>query len=148
MDKTKMYKFKGVVIKCTYNTPDYKIYALDVNTKNYPEIQRNSYGNVSIVGELAELTLGVEYEITAEEQVSKYGVGYKVLNIRRDIPTTIEGTYIFLSEILTESQAKVLIKNYPNIIQKVKDNDLADIDLEVDYNGIKKINIVDWLLNK
>ena len=129
MDKTKMYKFKGVVIRCTYNTPDYKIYALDVNTKNYPEIQRNSYGNVSIMGELAELTLGVEYEITAEEQVSKYGVGYKVFNIRRDIPTTIEGTYIFLSEILTESQAKVLIKNYPNIIQKVKDNDLADIDL-------------------
>ena len=52
-----------------------------------------------------------------------------MINIKRDMPTTIEGTYLFLSEILTEKQAKVLVENYPNIIQKVKDNDLNDIDL-------------------
>ena len=27
----KQYKFKGVVIRCTYDTPDYKIYAMDVS---------------------------------------------------------------------------------------------------------------------
>lgn len=123
------YKFKGVVIKCTYNTPDYKIYALEVNKKDYPDIKHNKYDNVSILGELSDLTLGVEYEITAEEQTNKYGTSYKVINIKRDLPTTVEGTYLFLSEILTENQAKTLIEHYPNIIQKVKDNDLADIDL-------------------
>lgn len=122
-------KFKGVIIRCTYNTPDYKIYAMDVSKKDYPDIKQNKYNNVSILGELADLTLGVEYEVTAEEQTNKYGTSYKVINLRRDMPTTTEGTYLFLSEILTENQAKVLVENYPDIIQMVKDNDLADIDL-------------------
>ena len=125
----KQFKFKGVAIKCTYNTPDYKIYAVNVSKIDYPDIKQNKYGNVSILGELADLTLGVEYEIVAEEQTNKYGTSYKVINIKRDMPTTIEGTYLFLSEILTDNQAKVLIEHYPDIIQKVKNNDLADIDL-------------------
>ena len=125
----KQYKFKGVIVRCTYNSPDYKIYAVDVSKKDYPDIKLNKYQNVSILGELSDLTLGVEYEITAEEQTNKYGTSYKVINIRRDIPTTAEGTYLFLSEILTENQARVLIENYPDIIQKVRNNDLSDIDL-------------------
>lgn len=129
MSEQKQYKFKGVVIRCTYDTPDYKIYAVTVNKNDYPNIKQNKYGNVSILGELSDLTLGVEYEITAEEQINKYGVSYKVVNIKRDVPTTTEGTFLFLSEILTYNQAKVLVENYPNIIQKVKDNDLDDIDL-------------------
>lgn len=129
MSEQKQFKFKGVVIRCTYDTPDYKIYAVEVNKKDYPDIKQNKYGNVSILGELSDLTLGVEYEITAEEQTNKYGVSYKVINIKRDMPTTTEGTFLFLSEILTYNQAKVLVENYPNIIQKVKDNDLDDIDL-------------------
>ena len=137
MGVQKQFKFKGVIMKCTYNSPDYKIYAVDVSNKDYPDIKHNKYNNVSILGELAELTLGVEYEITAEEQVNKYGTSYKVINIRRDMPTTVEGTYVFLSEILTPNQAKVLVENYPNIIQKVKDNDLSDIDFSK-LKGIKE----------
>lgn len=129
MNEQKQYKFKGVVIRCTYNTPDYKIYAMEVSKRDYPDIKQNKYNNVSILGELSDLTLGVEYEVTAEEQTNKYGTSYKVINLRRDMPTTAEGAYLFLSEILTENQAKVLIENYPNIIEKVKNNDLEDIDL-------------------
>ncbi len=129
MSEVKQLKFKGVIIKCTYNTPDYKIYAVDVSKRDYPDIKQNKYGNTSILGELSDLTLGCEYEITAEEQANKYGISYKVINIKRDMPTTVEGTYLFLSEILTENQAKILVENYPTIIQKVKDNDLEDIDL-------------------
>ena len=129
MSEIKQYKFKGVVIRCTYDTPDYKIYAVEVNKRDYPDVKQNKYGNVSILGEISDLTLGVEYEITAEEQINKYGISYKVINLRRDVPTTTEGTFSFLSEILTYNQAKVLVENYPTIIQKVKDNDLDDIDL-------------------
>jgi len=129
MSEIKQFKFKGVIIRCTYDTPDYKIYAVDVNKKDYPDIKQNKYGNVSILGELSDLTLGVEYEITAEEQVNKYGTSYHVINIKRDIPTTTEGTFLFLSEILTYNQAKVLVEHYPDIIQRVKDNNLGDIDL-------------------
>ena len=125
----KQYKFKGIIDKCVYNTPDFKIYGVIVDKDKYPELKQNRYGNVSVIGELSELTLNVEYEITAEEQVNKYGTSYKAINIRRDVPTTTEETYIFLSEILTENQAKTLIENYPTIIQKVRNNDLNDIDL-------------------
>jgi exodeoxyribonuclease V alpha subunit len=128
MSGQKQIKFKGVIIRCIYDTPDYKIYAVDADKKQYPELKQNKYGNVSIVGELTDLTLGVEYEITAEEQANKYGTSYSVINIKRDLPTTVEGTYLFLSEILTDNQARVLVENYPNIIQKVKDDDLDDID--------------------
>ena len=124
----KQYKFKGVIERCIYNTPDYKIYAVNINKNEYPELKLSRYGNVSIIGELSELVLGVEYEITAEEQINKYGTSYKVINLRRDVPTTAEETYIFLSEILTENQAKTLIENYPTIIQKIRNNDLSDVD--------------------
>lgn len=125
----KQYKFKGIIDKCVYNTPDFKIYGVIVDKNKYPELKQNRYGNVSVIGELSELTLNVEYEITAEEQVNKYGTSYKAINIRRDVPTTAEETYIFLSEILTENQAKTLVENYPTIIQKVRNNDLDDINL-------------------
>ena len=125
----KQYKFQGIINKCIYNTPDFKIYAVVVDKNKYPELKQSKYGNISITGEISDLTLGVQYEITAEEQINKYGTSYKVINLRRDIPTTTEGTFLFLSEILTENQAKVLIQHYPSIIQKVKDNDLDDIDL-------------------
>lgn len=125
----KKYKFKGVIEKCVYNSPDFKIYAIATDKTKYPELKQNKYGNISVLGELSDLVLGVEYEFTAVEQESKYGTGYKVLNVRRDLPTTTEGTYIFLSEILTENQARVLVENYPNILQMVKDDDLGDIDL-------------------
>lgn len=137
MSEEKKYKFKGTIVKCTYNTPDFKIYAVDVNKNDYPDIKQNKYNNVSILGELSELTLGVEYEITAEEQDNKYGTSYKVINIKRDIPTTAEGTYLFLSEILTDNQAKVLLEHYPDIIQRVRDNNLNDIDFSK-LKGIKE----------
>lgn len=129
MDENKRYKFRGIIERCVYNSPDFKIYAVNVDKDKYPELKQNKYKNVSILGELTDLTLGVEYDITAEEKIDKYGTSYKVINIKRDLPTTVEETYIFLSEILTENQANTLIENYPNILQMVKDDNLSDIDL-------------------
>ena len=133
----KRYKFKGIIEKCVYNSPDFKIYAVNVDKNLYPELKQSRYGNISIIGELSDLSIGVEYEIAAEEQANKYGTSYKVINIRRDMPTTLEDTYLFLSEILTENQAKVLIQHYPSIIQMVKDNDLDSIDFSK-LKGIKE----------
>lgn len=149
----KQYKFKGTIVKCTYNTPDFKIFAVNVDKTKYPDIKQNKYQNVSILGELHELTLGVEYEITATEQISKYGTSYKVVNLKRDLPTTTEEAYLFLSEILTENQAQTLISNYPNIIQMVKDDDLSSVDLsklkgigEKTFEKIKDKIIINYCL--
>lgn len=136
-EKEKEYKFSGRVVRCTYDTPDYKIFALDVDKKKYPNVKHNKYGNVTILGELHELTIGVDYEIVAVEQTTKYGISYKVLNIKRDMPTTAEDMYLFLSEILTPNQARVLYENYPDIVQRVKEGRLDDIDLNK-LKGIKE----------
>lgn len=135
--KEKQYKFFGKVVRCTYDTPDFRIFAIDVDTYKYPDIKRTKYGNVSILGELPDLTMGVEYEITATEQESKYGTSYKVLHIKRDIPATEEDMYLFLQEILTPAQAKTLWSVYPDIVKRVKENRLEDIDLNK-LKGIKQ----------
>lgn len=150
----KIYKFKGRIIRCTYNSPDFKVYALDVDKEKYPDIQFNSrYNNVTVTGELPDLSFGVEYEIVGTEQQTKYGIGYKVKNIKRDIPTTSEDMYLFLSEILTENQANILYENYPDIVERVKNNKLDDIDLsklkgigESTFNSIKNKIIENFCL--
>lgn len=131
------YKFIGRVERCVYNSEDFKVYAMNVDKNKYPNIKHNKFGNVSISGELSDLSLGVEYEIVGIEAPSKNGMGYKVLNIRRDVPKSSEDMYVFLSEILTPNQAYVLYEHYPDIVQRVKENRLDDIDLSL-LKGIKE----------
>lgn len=133
----KEYKFIGKVIRCVYNSEDFKAYAVEVDKSVYPDIKKNKFGNVSICGELSELSEGIEYEVVATETSSKNGASYKVTNIRRDVPTSAHGVYLFLTEILTANQAKVLYENYPDIIQRVKENRLDDVDLNK-LKGIKE----------
>lgn len=130
-------EFKGTVFKCVYNGDNFKTYAMTVDKQEYPNIQTNKYKNVSIVGNLPELTLEVEYEVTAEEQETKYGISYNVINIKRNVPTTSEDVLSFLKEILTIKQAQTLVEHYPDIIDRVRENRLDDIDLSK-LKGIKQ----------
>lgn len=145
MDK-KEVKFKCSVVRKTYDGGDYKIYAVDVDKNKYPDIKFTKYGNVTLTGEMHELGVGSNYEVAAVEQLSKYGYGYKVTNIKRDRPTNAEDTYVFLREILTENQADVLCKVYPDIVDRVINNRLDDIDLNK-TPGIKEYTF-DVIKNK
>lgn len=136
-EKEKIYYFTGRVSREIYNSESFKVYALNVDKKKYPDVKRNKYNNVGISGELPTLSDDTEYRIEGIEQTTKYGISYKVLNIRRNEPTTEEDMLIFLNEILTPNQAKVLYDNYPDIVQRVKDNNLDDIDLNK-LKGIKE----------
>ena len=129
--------FKGRVVRQTYDGGDYKIYAVDVDKSIYPEIKFTKYGNATITGEIHELGIGIEYEIKAIEQNTKYGYSYKVLNIRRDKPKSASDMYIFLQEILTLNQAKTLYEVYPDIVDRVMNNRIDDIDLNK-LHGIKE----------
>lgn len=127
--KDKQVEFKGEISKCVYSSPNFKVYGVDVDILKYPDVKLNQYGNVSISGDISDLIVGSEYEITAIEENGKYGVGYKVVNIRRDIPASSEGAKIFLEEILTKNQADVLYEVYPDIINIVKENRCDEVDL-------------------
>ena len=129
-DENKTVKFKGKVVRTIWsNNSDFWIYALDVNRIEYPNIVRNKYGNVTISGNLGDLSYMVDYEIVAIPVNDKYGISYSVSSMRRDVPTDIYDVKLFLEEILTYNQATVLLEHYPDIIERVRKQKLDDIDL-------------------
>lgn len=119
-----------------YNSDEYKIYGCSVNSFEYPQIQIGKYGTATIKGNVQELNLGVEYIVKAKEISDKYGVGYEVINIKREKPTTLAATRNFLYEILTPNQTDTLLEVYPDIVDRIMNNRLDDIDLNK-TKGIK-----------
>ena len=107
-----------------------------MNSFEYPQIQIGKYGTCTIKGNVQELNLGVEYTVKAKEISDKYGVGYEVINIKREKPTTLAATRNFLYEILTPNQADTLLAAYPDIVDRIMNNRLDDVDLNK-TKGIK-----------
>lgn len=148
-------EFTCIPEKCTYNAEDYKIYACKVNSEKFPDIKKNKYKNVSLVGNFHTLAIDVTYTVKAEEQENKkgYGTQYQVLNIKREKPTDEQSTRQFLSEIITRPQTEVLLDVYPDIVDRVIKNRLNDIDLsktkgikDKTFNIIKKKIIENFCL--
>lgn len=133
----KQVHFKGTVVRCVYSSPDFKTYAFDVSKKEYPDIKYNKFDNVSVIGDISDLIEGIEYDVTATEEHTKYGISYRVINIRRDIPMGIENTRAFLSEIINYNQANILLDAYPDIVDIVMSGNTDVVDLSKLY-GIKK----------
>ena len=107
-----------------------------MNSFEYPQIQIGKYGTATIKGNVQELNLGVEYTVKAKEISDKYGVGYEVINIKREKPTTLAATRNFLYEILTPNQTDTLLEAYPDIVDRIINNRLDDVDLNK-TKGIK-----------
>ena len=128
--------FKCIPERLVFNSDEYKIYGCSVNSFEYPDIQVSKYGTATIKGNVQELNLGVEYTVKAKEISDKYGVGYEVINIKREKPTTLAATRNFLYEILTPNQTDTLLEAYPDIVDRIMNNRLDDIDLNK-TKGIK-----------
>lgn len=129
--------FKGKIIRCVYNTDEYKAYAIDVDRQIYPEIKFTKYGNAIISGDLHSLGEGIEYEVKAKGENTKNGYGYKVINIKRNKPNSALDMQLFLSEIITPQQAITLFDVYPDIVDMVINNKVDNIDLSK-TKGIKE----------
>ena len=145
--------FKGKIVRSTYDSENFKVYAVDVDKTKYPNVKLNKYENVTISGNIHSLGIGQPYDITGIEEKTKYGYGYKIVNIKRDRPMNEYDMQIFLQEILTSNQASILYQSYPNIVDKVINNDLSDIDLnktkgikEITFNKIKEKIIENFAL--
>ena len=129
--------FKCTPERVVFNSDEYKIYGCSVNSFEYPNIQVSKYGTATIKGNVQELNLGVEYTVKAKEISDKYGIGYEVINIKREKPTTLNATRNFLYEILTKRQTDALLDVYPYIVDRIMNNRLDDIDLNK-TKGIKE----------
>jgi exodeoxyribonuclease-5/exodeoxyribonuclease V alpha subunit len=117
-------EFNAIIEKEVRKYDDFKIYAVSP-IDNKDKIKYNKYNNVSISGDIQELSIGMQYKIKGKE--NKWG--YDILNIQREKPTTKTQVITFLSEVITQNQAKTLLSVYPDIVEKVINNDLDDVDL-------------------
>ena len=132
----KIVDFKCVPERLVYNSTDFKIYGVSINSFEYPDIKISKYGTATIKGNMSELNLGVDYIVKAKEVSDSRGIGYEVINIKREKPTTLAATRTFLYEILTEKQTNTLLEIYPDIVDRIMKNKLDDIDLNK-TKGIK-----------
>lgn len=82
----------------------------------------------TIVGKLQRLTIGLDYECRAIESFNKkYNKWqYEVLDIKADRPDTLEDKVTFLKCIITEKQANTLIKVYPDVIERILNDEELD----------------------
>lgn len=146
--KNRVVTFKCTIKRRVWGSDTFKIYAVDVDEDELKknDLKRTKYSTVSICGNIQELSTGLDYMVKAEETYNdKNGYTYKVINITRDKPKSAEDMYLFLKEVITERQAESLFKAYPNIVEKVVNGDLSDIDLnktpgikEYTFNIIKE----------
>ena len=128
--KDKVVEFDAVPVKKIYEADDFRMYGCELDKQIFPEIKMNKFSNVCIKGTLQELSDGQKYHIKAEELYDNaYGYSYRVLQIRVDKPRSGEEMYNFLKEILTPDQALVLWKEVPDIVDRVKEGRIKDIDL-------------------
>ena len=128
MKEIKTFEFKGIVKKCICDYSNFKAYAVEIDETKYPDIKLNKYQNVSVIGDFQSLIIDVEYRFKAIEEETKYGISYKAFIAERKIPTTIQEKEKFLKEIITKKQANTILAIYPDIVDKVMNNDLDDID--------------------
>lgn len=135
--KNNIVDFKCTPCKTAFNSDEYKIYFCMVDSFKYPDIHISKYGTATIKGNIQELNNGVEYEVKAKETVDKYGVSYEVINIRRERPVTLTDSKKFLCEILTAKQANTLLEVYPDIVDRIINNKLEDVNLNK-TKGIKE----------
>ena len=137
-------KFECTPQRCIYNSENYKIYACDVDTVKYPNIKLNQYYNVSIAGDCGDLTLGMTYDIEANEKQGKYGYTYEIKYIKQQKPMNEYGLRQFLYACdLSYTQVDEIIREYPNIIELVTQNRTNEIDTSKLYNiGAYRINVI------
>ena len=146
--------FKGIIIRCRYNSENFKIYVVDVNSEEYPDIKKNKEGKVIVVGDLPTLVTNVEYEFEGKREYnSKFGNQYKITNIKQEAPKDVDSVKSFLENIIAPSYVKTLLSVYPNIVDKIIKNDIEDIDFsklkgikEKTFNDIKNKIIENYCL--
>ena len=141
MANQKIVEFTGTIVRKIWgdDSSGYRIFATDVKPEDISrlDLKRTKYGNIAIKGNLHELGEGLDYQIKAEETSDKTGYSYKVIHISRNRPKSAEDMYVFLKEILTPDQARIMWEAYPDIVQRVIDGRTDDIDLCFSRNGYR-----------
>lgn len=120
-------KIETLVWSSTQN--DFKIYGAiptdEADIKLY-DLKFNQFNNLTLNGVLPKLDCGQKYNVKMKEKNHpKYGIGYEVLSIHQNIPTSASEQKAYFKTILTEYQVENIYEVYnedDDIIQLMKDN--------------------------
>lgn len=157
---SKIHEFKLRPITEMFYSEDslYGIYKFSTKD-DIPFLEKLPFGEDDIgfstmVGKLQRLTIGLDYECRAIESFNKkYNKWqYEVVDIKADRPDTIEDKITFLKCIVTEKQANTLVKAYPDIIEKILNDDFIDPSIlkgigEKTLESIKEKVIENYILS-
>ena len=137
-------KFEATPVHCIFSAENYKIYACDIDRHKFPDVKLNNYFNVTISGDCGDLSLGMLYDIEADEKQSKYGYDYRIKYIKQQKPMSDAGLKQFLYACdLSYAQTEEIIREYPNIIDIVMENRVDEIDTKKLYNiGAYRMNVI------
>lgn len=110
---------------------------------------------VTVAGKVQQLYAGSEYEFIANEVYNtRYkSWQYEPVTVTALAPSSLASSKLFLSSILTENQASILLKEYPNIIQEIIDGkDNVDIGKlkgigDKSYKNIKEKIINNYVIS-
>ena len=98
----KIIEFIATPVRCLFNSENFKIYGCTVDSFKYPNVKINSFNNATIKGDIQELNLDCEYWVKAEETQDKYGISYKIINIKSE-----KAVVLFLMKFLHISRLQL-----------------------------------------
>lgn len=114
---------------------------MPTDNEDIGKVKLNSYGNMACVGLVQRLTIGQTYELNAELVKSPtYGYQYKIINMKQEMPSTIEAQKAYLQHMMTERQLTEIYKVYGD------DIDLIDMfkNNTLDYSKIHGLGEVSY----
>lgn len=124
-----------------YNShSNYGVFACNIATptEDSKKVKKNDYGNITVKGVMPNLEFGKQYmAYVAPKMDKKYGLGYEIVHIYEQAPSTQEGQRIFLQALLTERQVENIFTIYPNedVVAMIRNNTF-------DYKKVKGIGEV------
>ncbi|HBZ34900.1 MAG TPA: hypothetical protein DEO33_00500, partial [Rikenellaceae bacterium] len=140
-----------VPVKTLYEKENWKIYTCEVS-REY-KYHFDGTDTISIAGDIPSLVLGVPYKIIADAKKTKYGLTYYVKTAMIALSNDGVGSYdTFLKNITTDRQFESIKKAYPNFVNMIIADEVADIDYKKIFGtgqkGLEKIiaKVVDNLV--
>lgn len=139
----KIYEFEAIIenIKFYNDETNYHIMTFRT-TANIPHVIQSYNGKYgTLVGYCVQCDIGDTVKVKAKlVQNPKYGYQYSIESLSFDKPMTPDALYAFLSAIISEAQATVLYNAYPDIVDRVIENE----NFEPDYKLLKGIGKSRW----
>lgn len=140
MDIEEIYNFEAKIENVRFYSDETNYHVmLFSTTKNIPYLEQKYFGKVgTLVGYCVKCEEGDRCKVTAKLTVHpKWGPQYVIESLTFDKPMDRKSLYNFLSAIIPESQATVLYNAYPDIVERVMDNNNFVPDYKI-LRGIKE----------